>query len=79
MRVKLFWKNAPMRPVRGFLGTKPSAENARYLEAEINAWLAQNPDIKVAEIKQSASGGSFHDSLWLISVWYENVGEAGGA
>jgi hypothetical protein len=29
----------------------------------------------VVDIKQSASGGSFADSLWLISVWYEEAAE----
>ena len=28
------------------------------LETEMNAWLQQNPNIKIVEIKQSASGGS---------------------
>ena len=43
------------------------------LEDEINAWLSQNPKIKVVDIKQSASGNSFEPTLWLISVWYEEA------
>ena len=49
-----------------------SFKNAQDLESEINAWLQQNPSIKVVDIKQAASGGSFAESLWLISVWYED-------
>jgi hypothetical protein len=71
MRVKLFWKNEPMKPGSGLFGSGLSAKNARDLEDEINGWLQQNPNIKIADIRQSASGGSFAGSLWLISVWYE--------
>jgi len=71
MRVKLFWKNEPMKPGSGLFGSGLSAKNARDLEDEINGWLRQNPNIRIADIKQSASGGSFAGSLWLISVWYE--------
>jgi len=71
MHVKLFWKNQPGRPSAGlFKGL--SFKNAQDLESEINAWLQQNPSIKVVDIKQAASGGSFAESLWLISVWYED-------
>jgi hypothetical protein len=44
-------------------------ENARALESEINAWLAANPIIRIVEVKQSASSGSYASSLWLFSVW----------
>jgi hypothetical protein len=50
-----------------------SGRNAQDFQAEINAWLEQHPGITVVGIKQSASGGSFADSLWLISVWYEET------
>jgi hypothetical protein len=70
MRVKLFWKNEPMKP-GGFLGFNPTGKNAQDFDAEINAWLQNNQKIKIVEIKQSASGGSLAGSLWLISVWYE--------
>jgi len=33
--------------------------------------MESNPEIKVSRIEQSASGGSFYESLWIISVWYE--------
>ncbi len=71
MRVKLFWKNEPMRPAIGRFSAKLSGKNAQDFENEIDAWLQQNPGIKVIDIKQSASGGSMTGSLWLISVWYE--------
>jgi hypothetical protein len=45
--------------------------NARALEDQINAWLRENPRIKVLDIKQTASGGSFGPSLWLISIWHK--------
>lgn len=77
MRVKLFWKNAPLN---NFLWSKGKgwfvfndSRNAQGLEVEINAWLQQNPKIKVVDVKQSASGGSFASSLWLISVWYDEA------
>ena len=43
------------------------------LEDEINVWLSQNPRIKVVDIKQSAGGGSWSPSHWVISVWYEEA------
>jgi hypothetical protein len=63
MKVKLFWKNSPVG--RG-------DKNARALEEEINAWLSENPRIKIVDIKQSSSGGSLGGSLWFVSVWYED-------
>ena len=62
MKVKLFWKNAPVGN-----GDK----NARALEEGINAWLSEQPRIKIVDIRQSSSGGSFGSSLWFVSVWYE--------
>ena len=70
MRVKLFWKNCPGMPSAGlFKGL--TFKNAQDLETEINAWLQQNPNFKIVDIKQTGSGGSFAQSLWFISVWYE--------
>ena len=70
MNVKLFWKNQPGRPKAGVFKDL-SFGNAQDLESEINAWLVQNPKTKIVDIRQSASGGSFAESLWLISIWYE--------
>jgi hypothetical protein len=71
MRVKLFWKNEPLKPGSGLFRTGRTGGHAVELEGEINRWLAENPNIKVVNVKQSASGGSFAESLWLISIWYE--------
>jgi hypothetical protein len=38
--------------------------------------LDGHPAIKIVDVKQSASGGSFGASLWFISVWYEDGSEA---
>jgi hypothetical protein len=69
-RVKLFWKNKPMKP-GAFLGFSPTGKNAPDFEAEMNGWLQGNHRIKIVDIKRSASGGSFAGSLWLILVSYE--------
>ena len=69
MKVKLFWKNKPLSSARFFSANWD--QNAQVLEEEINQWLRDHSDIKIIEIRQSASGGSFAPSLWLISVWYE--------
>ena len=61
MKVKLFWGNNP-------LGVRKAVS---VLEDQINAWLRENPRIKVLDIKQLASGGIFAPTLWLISIWYE--------
>jgi hypothetical protein len=62
MKVKLFWKNAPV----GWGDKKAIA-----FEEEINAWLGEKPGIRIVDIRQSSSGGSFGASLWFVSVWYE--------
>jgi hypothetical protein len=48
-----------------------SAKNAQDSENEMNDWLRQNPEIRVVDIKQSATGSTFAGFFWLISVWYE--------
>jgi hypothetical protein len=63
MRVKFFsrvgWK--------GYY--KP--EDHQELEDEVNAWLEQNRDVKVIDIKQSASGGSFARPQLFVTILYE--------
>ncbi len=61
MRVKIFNMNDP-------LGKK--GKNQQLLEDQINDWLSQNKGIEIVMVEQSASGGSFSTSLWMISVWY---------
>jgi len=41
------------------------------LEKEINAWMEQNPSIKIIDIRQSSNGGSMASTKVFISVWYE--------
>ena len=63
MRVKFFMRG-------GFMGSyKP--DRHRELEDEVNAWLDENPDIKVMDIKQSASGGSWVRPQLFFAVLYE--------
>jgi hypothetical protein len=52
---------------------KEGSKEALGLEEEVNAWLAQHPQIKIIDVKQSASGGSLHDTKLYISVWYEDA------
>ena len=73
MRVKLFCNIRGRNPNAVLFGV--SWRNPLDLEDEINAWLLQNPKIKLVDIKQSASGGSFAPSQWLVSVWYEEAVE----
>jgi len=65
MKVKLFSTWARLTQGVSALST---------LEDIINVWLAENPRIKVVDIRQSSSGGSWAPAQWLISVWYEQGG-----
>jgi len=49
-----------------------SNDNTAPFEDEINTWLREHPRIKIAHIKQSATGGSCGPMLWSISLWYED-------
>ncbi len=62
MKMKLFGKT----------NTKKDGSSMLELEAEINAWLAENPDIQIRDIKQSSCGGSWQVSKTFITVWYED-------
>ena len=64
MRVKIFSMNNPMGK-RG--------RNQQALEDQINEWLSENEVVEIIRVEQSASGGSFDASLWMISVWYNPV------
>ncbi len=57
MRVKIFSVNAAT-----------GKKNQQIFEDQINQWLSQNKGVEIVKIKQSASGGSFGASLWMISV-----------
>jgi hypothetical protein len=52
---------------------REGSKEALGLEEEINAWLAQHPQIKIIDIRQCASGGSLQDTKLYISVWYEDA------
>lgn len=69
MKVKLFWVRSPDRD-KGSVTTNHRGDNALAFEAQVNEWLAQHPNIEIAQIKQSACGGSWGAALWLVSVWY---------
>ena len=63
MKVKLFVQDkSPFRRWNRFLES---------LEAEVHAWLAANPGIKIVHITQSSNGGSFDTSKVFLSIWYE--------
>ena len=64
MKAKLFF-------VKNMEKGKP--EPRQVLEDEINTWLTQNTNIKVIDIKQTSSGGSFSLSSVCISLWYEET------
>jgi hypothetical protein len=65
MKVKIFSKGGK------YFGKSNTADR---LEEDINSWLANHPELKVIEIKQSSCGGSMEPGQHLISVWYEDVG-----
>ena len=52
---------------------KEGSEKVLGLEEEVNAWLEQHPNIKIVDIRQSASGGSMAGTKLYISVWYEDA------
>ena len=52
---------------------KEGSKEVAGLENEVNAWLGQNPHIKVINITQSASGGSLQDTKLYIVLWYEDA------
>jgi hypothetical protein len=70
MKVKMFGR-IDLGP-----GAFKHASNAHAFEGEINAWLGENPGIKIVDIKQSANGGGtfWAPLLCLVSIWYEEGG-----
>jgi hypothetical protein len=74
MKVKLFWMKNPVKfgPLAmQYLGAYDNQIKTSSLEDEINAWLQEHPNIKISNILQSATGGSWGPMLWSISIWYE--------
>ena len=68
MEVKIFTK--VLKTKSGFLPSSVTSSD-RGLEAEINIWLAANPDIEVNNVTQSQSGGSWFPATIVVSVWYQ--------
>ena len=61
MRVKMFSRVGST----GLYKTQHHLE----LENEVNAWLEQNPKIKIVDIKQSACGGSWNPRFFTTVVY----------
>ncbi|HET7267228.1 MAG TPA: hypothetical protein VFJ15_03905 [Oleiagrimonas sp.] len=45
---------------------------ANQIEDGVNEWLAQNPGVKVVDMRQSLAGGSAEPPCVVISLWYED-------
>jgi len=69
MEVKIFTKI--LKTQRAFVTANDKSTDGG-LEAVINLWLASKPEIKVANITQSQSGGSWMPATLVVSVWYES-------
>jgi hypothetical protein len=64
MKVKFFSR-------LGWTGSyKPNLHQG--LEDEVNTWLEQNRDVKIIDIKQSASGGSWARPQFFVTIIYEH-------
>ena len=68
MRVKIFSMMSLYR--KPGLFKKAEAHAGPILEDQINQWLSQNKGVEIVRVEQSACGGSMAESLWMISVWY---------
>lgn len=44
------------------------------LEDEVNAWLADNPGIRIVHVTQSSNGGSLDSSKIWLTIWYDDGG-----
>ena len=67
MHVKIFSEMSLYR--KPGLFKKAQAHAGPILEDQINQWLSQER-VEIVRVEQSACGGSFSESLWMISVWY---------
>jgi len=64
MKVKLFSQKDPLQG---------KGKQQTDLENAINDWLEKNRAVKVIDIKQSVSGGSWIAPTLFISLWYEEI------
>ena len=63
MKMKLF----------GRINTSKKGLNVLELEDEVNTWLANNPNIKIIDFRQSSNGGSMQNTKLFFSIWYEGA------
>ncbi len=68
MRVKIFSMQSLYR--KSSLFKKAQSDGGAILEDQVNQWLSQNKGVEIVRVEQSACGGSYAESLWMISVWY---------
>ncbi len=68
MHVKIFSMQSLYKKPGLFKEAQPHA--GPILEDQINQWLSHNKGVEIVRVEQSACGGSFSESLWMISVWY---------
>jgi hypothetical protein len=61
MKMKLF----------GITNKKKKEVDVSDLEKDVNAWMEQNPSIRIIDVRQSSNGGSMANTKVFISVWYE--------
>ena len=61
MKMKLF----------GITNKKKKEVDVSDLEKDVNAWMQQNPSIRIIDVRQSSNGGSMANTKVFISVWYE--------
>ncbi len=69
MKIKMFFKI--ISPKLSFF-SKPIEPLDCGLEEEINEWLAQMPNIKIHDLKQTMCGGSFAPGKLVVSIFYEH-------
>ena len=50
---------------------KEGSKHVLEMEREVNNWLKERPDNTIVDIRQSSNGGSFADTKFYISIWYE--------
>ena len=50
---------------------KKKLDAVAELEAEINAWLDQHPDIELVDLQQSITGGNLQvsDTKLIVTIW----------
>lgn len=70
MKIKMF-STILYGKVTGFAKRRLSEPLHTELENEIQEWLAQKPNIKIHDIKQSMSGGSIAAPKVVVSIFYE--------